>query len=89
MSPAPIVVIGGSAGALDPLQEIASNLPRDSQSPVLVGVHIAPDYPSHPSDLLSGSGPLPTRHAQHAERLRPGRIYVALLDQHLLVDTEQ
>ena len=85
MSPASIVVIGGSAGALDPLREIASNLPPDFQAPVLVAVHVSPDHPSHLPDLLSGSGPLPAQHAQDGERLLPGRIYVAPPDHHLLV----
>ncbi|WP_026332612.1 chemotaxis protein CheB [Deinococcus apachensis] len=85
MSPAPIVVIGGSAGALDPLRGLASNLPRDFPAPVLVVIHVSPDYPSHLPDILGRCGPLPARHARHGERLRPGRIYVAPPDHHLLV----
>ncbi|SMB86014.1 chemotaxis protein CheB [Deinococcus hopiensis] len=85
MPPTPVVVIGGSAGALNPLREIASGLPHDFPAAVLVVIHIPPDYPSQLPDILSRSGPLPAQHAQHGEPLLPGHIYVAPPDHHLLV----
>jgi two-component system chemotaxis response regulator CheB len=88
MSPVSTVVIGGSAGALAPLRKIVSTLPRDFPAPVLVVLHLSPDFPSALPELLSRSGPLPARHAQHGERLLPGRIYVAPPDHHLLVGQE-
>lgn len=36
--------------------------------------------------LLARRGPLPADHARDGETLRPGRIYVAPPDHHLLVD---
>lgn len=84
MSPTPLVVIGGSAGALDPLREIVSGFPPEFPAAVLVVIHVSPDYPSHLPDILNRSGPLPAQHAQDGEPLRPGHIYVAPPDHHLL-----
>lgn len=88
MAPGPIVVIGGSAGALGPLQELTSRLPRDFPAPVLVAIHVSPDYPSYLPDILSRTGPLPARHAQDGEALRPGHVYVAPPDHHLLAGAD-
>jgi two-component system chemotaxis response regulator CheB len=52
---------------------------------VLVVLHTG----SHPSllpELMAARGPLPVAHAMNGERLRPGRVYVAPPDQHMLVD---
>src|SRR4051812_13399529 len=40
-----IIVIGGSAGSLDPLKEILSTLPATLQAAVFVVVHMSPDVP--------------------------------------------
>ena len=84
MAPLSLIVIGGFAGALHPLMEIASGLPPDLPAAVLVVLHLAPDHPSLLPELLSRSGPLPARHARDGDVLRPGVILVAPPDHHLL-----
>ncbi|MFC4637548.1 chemotaxis protein CheB [Deinococcus hohokamensis] len=84
MNAQPIVVIGGSAGALGGLLEIVRQLPRDFPAAVLVVIHVSPDYPSRLPALLNAAGPLEARTARSGERPMPGCIYVAPPDHHLL-----
>ena len=85
----PVVVVGGSAGALDPLLDFARALPRGLPAAVLIVMHTPPDAVSRLPDLLSRAGPLPAHHAQDGEALRPGVVYVAPPDHHLLVGEAQ
>ena len=84
-----IVVVGASAGGVDGLQALAAGLPADLDAAVFVVLHIQPDVPSHLPQILSRHGPLPAAHAADGEPVRPGRIYVARPDHHLLVDGER
>jgi two-component system chemotaxis response regulator CheB len=82
MEPRDVVVIGGSAGSLGPLREMVRELPAGlgigDDARGVAGAEPAPW-------LLSRSGPLPAAHAETGEPLRPGRIYVAPPDRHLLL----
>jgi two-component system chemotaxis response regulator CheB len=49
-------------------------------------MHTAPDSPAVLADILNRSGGLPAANARSRERIRPGRIYVAPPDYHLLVE---
>ena len=80
-----IIVIGGSAGALDAMLDIAATFPRDFDGNILIVSHIGPNR-SHLPTLLAGAGALPAGHPENGEAIRPGRIYVAPPDQHMIVD---
>lgn len=80
----PLVVVGGSAGALGGLLDLAAGLPSGFPAAVLVVVHIPPDQPSVLPDLLHRAGPLIAKPAEDGERLQGGHIYVAPPDHHLL-----
>jgi len=41
-----VIVIGGSSGAIEPLQQLLAELPADLPAAVFVVVHTAPDRPS-------------------------------------------
>jgi two-component system, chemotaxis family, protein-glutamate methylesterase/glutaminase len=79
-----IVAIGASAGGVEALTVVAAALPPDLAAPVLVTVHIGGNAESRLPSILTRSGPLPAVHARDGEPLRPGRIYVAPPDRHLL-----
>lgn len=81
-----VVVIGGSAGALEPLLRIVAGLPRGQPAAVLVVIHTAPEGESVLPLLLTRAGALPAAHPAGVEELRPGRIYVAPPDLHLLLE---
>lgn len=81
-----IVVIGGSAGGLDALKTIAAMLPRDLAASVFVVLHTAPEAPGLLAEILDRAGPIPAANARDGERVRPGRIYVAPPDRHLVLE---
>jgi len=80
-----IVVIGASAGGIEALLELVEALPPDFPAPIFVTIHIPPDSPSILPDLLTRRGSLRAKHAEDGERYRPGVVYVAPPDQHLLI----
>jgi two-component system, chemotaxis family, protein-glutamate methylesterase/glutaminase len=80
-----VVAVGGSAGGIEALLELVASLPVDLPAPVLVTVHVGDRARSKLPEILSRAGLLEASHARHGEPLRPGRIYVAPPDVHLLV----
>jgi len=79
-----IVVIGASAGGIQALLEVIAELPATFAAPVFVVVHVGTGRSVLPT-LLSRGGALPATHATHDERFKPGHIYVAPPDCHMLV----
>ena len=80
------IVIGASAGGLEPLREVVAQLPADLPVPVFVAMHLPANHQSYLPEILSNTGPLPALHPEDNLRIKPGFIYVALPDHHLLVD---
>jgi len=79
------VVIGGSAGAIDALEEILPRLPASTPWPVFVVVHVAPHPPSLLPSLFGRRCALPVREPADKELVMPG-IWFAPADYHLLVE---
>lgn len=81
-----IVVIGASAGGLAALSELLASLPADFPAAIFVVQHMAADVTG---DVLvrklARNSSLICRHASAGERIRPGHVYVARPDHHLLV----
>jgi two-component system chemotaxis response regulator CheB len=80
-----IVVIGMSAGGVEALSELVAGLPPGLPSSLFVVCHVPAQSRSRLPQILGGRGPLPAGHAADGEPIRPGRIYVAPPDFHLLV----
>ena len=78
-----IVVIGGSAWALDPLKTIIAGLPADLPAAVFVVVHIPTDFSSALPEILEAAGKLPAKHPVDGEKIAAGHIYVAPPNRHL------
>lgn len=81
-----IVVIGASAGGMGALEKLVSNLPADLPAAVFVVWHLSPGVKSVLPAVLSKAGPLPAAHPNDGDPIRPGRIYVAPNDHHLLIE---
>ena len=77
-----------SAGGLKALSEILSNLPPDFPAPIAVVQHLDPHYPSMLPLILNKRTPLVVKQAEADEKLKPGTVYIAPPDQHLLVNTD-
>jgi two-component system chemotaxis response regulator CheB len=80
-----VIAVGASAGGVEALRALVAGLPPDFPGAVLVVLHMPRDAPSALPGILDRSGPLPAATAIDGEHLRPGRIYVAPNDHHLLV----
>ncbi|MFB6463840.1 chemotaxis protein CheB [Bradyrhizobium tunisiense] len=85
MSHRDIIVIGGSAGATQPLKQILSRLPADLPAAVFVVLHIPAQGIGNLSTVASSAGPLPVRQAENGMKIEPGRVYLGAPDHHLLL----
>lgn len=82
-----LVAVGASWGGLDALRSVLSALPGDFRAAVVVAQHRAAD--SHPTafrDLLGAATRLKVCEADDKDELRPGTVYVAAADYHVLVE---
>jgi len=80
-----LVVIGASAGGVEVLRRIVSDLPADLGAAVCVVLHISPGSPSALAPILQRAGRLPVRSATDGDPLRAGHILVAPPDRHMVV----
>ncbi len=81
-----IIVIGASAGGLEVLKRLAADFPSDLQASVFIVWHMSPDSRGMLSSMLERAGPLPAVEAHNNMPIKPGHIYVAAPDHHLLVE---
>lgn len=84
-----IIVIGASAGGIDPLKTLVHLLPRDLAAAILVVVHIAPWRRSDLPFILNHSGHIPALHPASGQIIEAGTIYVAPPDFHMLIQKDR
>ncbi|SDJ34007.1 chemotaxis protein CheB [Nonomuraea jiangxiensis] len=80
-----VIVVAASAGGVEPLRTVLSGLPPDLPAALLVVLHVPPQSSSVLANILDRAGPLKAAPAENAEPVRPGRVYVARPDHHLLL----
>jgi two-component system chemotaxis response regulator CheB len=85
-APFSIVAIAASAGGLMALTEVLAALPGDLPVPVVVVQHLDPRHRSLMAEILDRRTELQVRQAQEGDDLRPGTVYIAPPDYHLLVN---
>ena len=78
-----IIVIGGSAGAIEAASTVIRSLPADLPAAVFVVIHFPTDSISVLPKILERAGRLPAHHPTDGETIRHGQIYVAPPDFHL------
>lgn len=83
-----IIVIGASAGGVEALVQLISNLPADFPASVFVVVHFPTDSTSILPKILTRRGRLKAVHPQDGELIQPNHIYVAPPDYHLVLESE-
>jgi two-component system chemotaxis response regulator CheB len=84
--PKDIIVMGASAGGIEALRVLIGALPEDLAAAVFVVQHTSPESPGMLADILDRFGSLPAVSATDGEPIRPGRIYVAPPDRHMLIE---
>jgi two-component system chemotaxis response regulator CheB len=78
-----IVVIGASAGGIQPLRELLTGLPRDFLAAVFVVMHVGEG--SRLDAALNYGIALPLQWPESGSRIAPGRILLAPAGRHLLL----
>lgn len=81
-----VVALAASKGGIRAVTEILSALPEDFPAAITLVQHLCPHYRSYLPNLLSRHTPLRVKHAEQGELLRPGTVYVAIPDKHLLIN---
>ncbi len=81
-----ILVIGGSAGSIQVLKQILSDLKRIN-IPIVVGMHrMAHDDTSNLIRVVQYSTKMRVTEPKDGESLLPNRVYVAPADHHLVIE---
>jgi two-component system chemotaxis response regulator CheB len=83
-----LIAVGASAGGVEAATALVAGLPPDLPAAVCVVVHMRPYGVSRLAEVLGRAAALPTVAAEHGRRMRPGTIYVAVPDLHLLVERD-
>ena len=84
--PRDVVVIGGSAGAIESLSALVSHLPAELDAAIFVTIHTLPNADGLLPKILSRHGALGAAVAVEGEPILCGRVYVAPPDLHLVVE---
>jgi two-component system, chemotaxis family, protein-glutamate methylesterase/glutaminase len=80
-----VVAIGASAGGVEALHVVVNSLPAGLPAAVLVVQHMDPRHKSMLAGLLGRYSSLTVKQAVAGEEVRPGTVYIAQPDTHLLV----
>jgi two-component system chemotaxis response regulator CheB len=80
------IVIGGSAGALEALDTLLPALPPGFPAAVFIVLHLPRDRPSILAPIFAAKCLLPVEEAEDKAPVRPGTIYFAPPDYHLLIE---
>jgi two-component system chemotaxis response regulator CheB len=81
-----VIGLASSAGGLRALSTVLAPLPSDFPAPIVVVQHLDPRHPSLLAGILARATPLLVKQAEEGEGLRPGVVFLAPPDRHLLVN---
>jgi two-component system, chemotaxis family, protein-glutamate methylesterase/glutaminase len=82
-----LIVIGGSAGAIDVLRAVINALPARLSPAMAIVVHLPAEGPGLLHEILARPGGPPMKVAEDKEPIAGGTIYFATPDYHLLVES--
>jgi two-component system chemotaxis response regulator CheB len=83
-----VVAIAASAGGLNALTKVLSDLPSDFPAALVVVQHLDPRHRSLMADILNRRTSLQVEEAREGGRLNPGTVCIAPPDKHLLVNPD-
>lgn len=81
-----IVVIGSSAGGVKALLEFVKHLPSEFPASIFIVQHVAPHTESILPEIITMLSPLEAKHPKDGEIIKPGTIYIAPPDHHMLLE---
>lgn len=80
-----IIGIGGSAGSTQALKSLLGELPAGMKASVFIATHLRAGRKQYLAEVLARVCALPVKVAEADEEIRPGQVYLAAPDCHLLV----
>ncbi len=80
-----VVVVGSSAGSVEALSILVSNLPADFPAPIVLAQHLDPTRPSHLAAILQRRAALPVEIVTEKSKLERGKIYVVPSNHHVVL----
>lgn len=83
-----VVAMASSAGGLNALSNVLSGLREDFRAPILIVQHLDPRHQSLMASILNRRTTLVVQEAKEGDSLRPGVVYIAPPDRHLLVNSD-
>jgi two-component system chemotaxis response regulator CheB len=81
-----VVALAASAGGLTALSTVLSMLPTNFPAALVVVQHLDPRHRSLMAEILSRRTSLPVKQAAEGDCLKPGRVFIAPPNRHLLVN---
>jgi two-component system, chemotaxis family, CheB/CheR fusion protein len=88
-TPAPatdrLVVVGASAGGIEALSVVVSELPPTFAAPIVVAQHLHPDHPSSLAEIIRRRTDLRVLEIRDEMPLEPGTVYIVPPDRHVAV----
>ena len=84
-----ILVVSGSAGSLEVLLKLLTNLKSSIGFAIVIVLHRKNTHDSTLLDLLSSKTKMPVWEVEDKNSLLPGNIYIAPPDYHLLVENDR
>lgn len=83
-----IVAVASSAGGLTALSKMLSELPQNFAAPIIIVQHISPNHASFLAEILGRRTALKVKQAEENDIIRPGIVYVAPPNRHVLFKSE-
>lgn len=80
-----IIVVGASAGGVDPVMQVIEQLPEGLNASVFVVMHFPRQATSVLPRLLNRRGKLVALHPEDGQPIEHGHVYVAPPDRHMIV----
>jgi two-component system chemotaxis response regulator CheB len=81
-----MIVIGGSLGSCEVLEQILSGLPASFPLPIAVTFHRHRDSDGMLAPVLQRASVLPVSEVEDKSSWKPGHVYVCPADYHLMID---
>lgn len=83
-----VIAIASSAGGLDALIQVLSDLPANLPAAIAVVQHLSPDFRSQMAEILNQRTALSVKEAEAGDLFKPGCVFIAPPDHHLLVNSD-
>ena len=81
----PVIAMAASVGGLKALSVILGGLPANFPAAIAIVMHLSPEHKSILAEILSGRTHLAVQQAQTGDILRPGSVFIAPPNHHLMV----